>query len=62
MSTCGILSGTPDGISPIISHPSVFSKTLRRLLVQERGSAGPKRIFNGGFALEISANVWNDIS
>ena len=64
MGTCGILCGT-DGTSLIISNPNFFSlrKTLRMLLaIHERWRAGPDRPFNGGFALEVSANVWKDIS
>ena len=51
-----------DGIPPIINNPNFFNKTLRMLPVQKRGRAGPKITFNGGFACEVSVNVWKDIS
>jgi hypothetical protein len=63
MGTCGILCGTTNGTSPIISNINLFRVNLRVLLaILERGHAGFDRTFNVGFALEFSVNVWKDIS
>jgi len=66
MGTCGIVCGNgTDEILPIIGilNLNVLRRTLRMFLaISETGCTGTDRTFNDGFALEVSANVWKQIS